>query len=117
MFRQRKKIRNIRITKTNEEVIDGLVVLNRYHNSDHIVSVAFLSRAVMILLMFTFDAFISDYDTSSSLNQKTDAFCARVDSVAVWDAVHVLGIAELRLQYEHPCFLSGVAFFLRSKSR
>ena len=115
MFRQRKKIRNIRITKTNEEVIDGLVVLNRYHNSDHIVSVAFLSRAVMILLMFTFDAFISDYDTSSSLNQKTDAFCARVESVAVWDAVHVLRIAEVGdYEYEHSrAFYPALPFFLR----
>ena len=51
----------------DEEVVDGLVAYNRYRNSKNIVLIAFLSRVLLVTLIFIFDAVVSDYDTSSLL--------------------------------------------------
>ena len=111
----------------DEEVVDGLVAYNRYRNSKNIVLIAFLSRALFVTLIFICDAVVSDYDTSSSslsnylnaaLKERTpryDGFCSRMQSISVWDSVHVLRIAEVGdYEYEHSrAFYPALPFLLR----
>lgn len=109
-----------------EEVVDGLVAYNRYRNSKNIVLFAFLSRALFVTLIFIFDAVVSDYDSSSlpsndlnaALKERTpryDGFCTRMQSISVWDSVHVLRIAEVGdYEYEHSrAFYPALPFLLR----
>jgi len=111
----------------DEEVVDGLVAYNRYRNSKNIVLIAFLSRVLLVTLIFIFDAVVSDYDTSSllsndlnaTLKERTprydDGFCSRMQSIAVWDSIHVLRIAEIGdYEYEHSrAFYPALPFLLR----
>ena len=67
MYRKRRNhTTNKEKNAEEEEAMDALVAYNRYRNSETIVLVAFLSRVIFIALMFICDAFVSDYDTSSS---------------------------------------------------
>ena len=110
----------------DEEVVDGLVAYNRYRNSKNIMMIAFLSRALFVTLIFIFDAVVSDYDTSSllsndlnaALKERTpryDGICSRMQSIAVWDSIHVLRIAEVGdYEYEHSrAFYPALPFLLR----
>ena len=108
MYRKRRNHTTNKEKNAEEEAMDALVAYNRYRNSENIVLIAFLSRVMFIALMFICDAFVSDYDTSSSpsSNKKSgstltrDGFCSRMESIAVWDGVHVLRIAEA-VSYTH----------------
>lgn len=124
MYRKRRNhTTNKEKNAEEEEAMDALVAYNRYRNSENIVLIAFLSRVMFIALMFICDAFVSDYDTSSSpsSNKKSgstltrDGFCSHMESIAVWDGVHVLRIAEVGgYEYEHShAFYPALPFLLR----
>jgi len=130
-----------RIRKTTTTTTKVIKVVNKNNNNDNnnnvlkkmktiarktkasseLIYIAICSRILLILSMFVFDLLISDYDTSVQFkkNDSNNMFCSSVESIAVWDAVHVFRIAQVNgYEYEHSrAFYPALPFTLRFISR